>query len=76
MGVRMMILWTPHQRRNPILSVARTLDARDYANATLIFDEANGLAWMRAGKPNDEPGSEWWAWETEAQRFLERWFRP
>lgn len=74
MGNRMMILWTPAQRRNPILNVARTLDKRDYGYAAAMFDDANGRAWMKAGQPDDLPGSEWWEWENEAQRFLERWF--
>lgn len=71
----MMILWTPAQRRNPILNVARTLNRRDHDYPASLFDEANGRAWNAAGQPDDLPGSEWWAWENEAQRFIERWWR-
>jgi len=75
MGHRMMILWTPAQRRNPILVMAQTLRKQDYASAIEMFDEANDRAWVRAGLPADEPGTRWWDWEDQALRFLKRWFR-
>lgn len=57
---------------NPILDTYRNTPAiRERETFVDAFDEANGTAWLAAGQPDDLPGTEWWAWETEAMRAIE-----
>lgn len=67
-----MIL-APAQRKNPILRSARFLNKKHFDHAAQLFDHANVQAWEAAGMPDDSPGSQWWEWETEALRHIERW---
>jgi hypothetical protein len=71
----MMTPRTSARWRNPILRATQNLDRRDFDYSSDFFDAANGIAWDAAGRPDDTPGSEWWDWETEALRHIERKFR-
>jgi len=63
-----------HYPANPILQTLRR-QSTDWAqkNAEVVlFDNANGRAWLDAGEPADQPGTQWWAFETHAQEVIER----
>ena len=63
------------QRRNPIIREALRIGRAAHDSAAQWFDNANGAAWEAAGMPDDEPGTEWWDFESEALTYLGRKFR-
>lgn len=59
---------------NPILAELRNLDmdwTSEWAGVH-AFDAANERAWDNAGQPSDGPGSEWWQFESHAEKVVIR----
>ena len=65
---------TQSNEPNPILVALRRQNhdwSRKYAGV-YAFDAANNAAWVRAGMPDDLPGSEWAEFERHADKVITR----